>query len=52
MYGLSGKSGSKEFAQKKGDVTYCKATHVCYVEDAREVTHVIQMLLEEQGDCG
>ena len=49
MYGLFGKSGSKEFAQKKGDVIYCEATRVWYVEDAREVTHVILMLLEEQG---
>ena len=46
MYGLF---GSKEFAQKKGDVIYCEATHVCYIEDAREVTHVILMLLVEQG---
>ena len=49
MYGLFGKSGSKEFAQKKGDVIYCEATPVCYIEDAREVTHVILMLLVEQG---
>ena len=27
MYGLFGKFGSKEFAQKKGDVIYCEATH-------------------------
>ena len=46
MYGLFGKFGSKEFAQKKGGVIYCEATHVCYI-DAREVTHVILMLLEE-----
>ena len=26
-----------------------EATHVCYIEDAREVTHVILMLLVEQG---
>jgi len=49
VYGLFGKFGSKEFAQKKGGVIYCEATHVCYVEDAREVTHVILMLLEEHG---
>ena len=49
MYGLFGKCGSKEFAQKKGDVIYCEATHVCYIEDAREVAHVILMLLVEQG---
>ena len=49
MYGLFGKFGSKEFAQKKGDVIYCESTHVCYIEDAREVTHVILMLLVEQG---
>ena len=30
-------------------VIYCEATHVCYIEDAREVTHVILMLLVEQG---
>ena len=24
MYGLFGKFGSKEFAQKKGDVIYCE----------------------------
>ena len=30
-------------------VIYCEATHVCYREDAREVTHVILMLLVEQG---
>ena len=30
-------------------VIYCEATHVCDVDDAREVTHVILMLLEEQG---
>ena len=29
-------------------VTYCEATHVCCI-DAREVTHEILMLLEEQG---
>ena len=28
---------------------YCEATHVCYIEDAREVTHVILMLFVEQG---
>ena len=28
---------------------YCEANHVCYIEDAREVTHVILMLLVEQG---
>ena len=28
---------------------YCEATHVCYIENAREVTHVILMLLVEQG---
>ena len=49
MYGLFGKFGSKEFAQKKGGVIYCEAIKVCYIEDAREVTHVILMLLEEQG---
>ena len=51
MYGLFGKFGSKVFAQKKGDVIYiyCEATHVCYIENAREVTHVILMLLVEQG---
>ena len=49
MYGLFGKFGSKEFAQKKGDVIYYETTHISYVEDAREVTHVILMLLEEQG---
>ena len=49
MYGLFGKSGSKEFAPKKGDVIYCEATDVCYIENAREVTHVILMLLVEQG---
>ncbi len=49
MYGLFGKFGSKEFAQKKGDVIYCEATHVCYRENAREVTHVILMLLVDQG---
>ena len=49
MYGLFGKFGSKEFAQKKGDVIYCEATQVCHGEDAREVTHVILMLLVEQG---
>ena len=49
MYGLFGKFGSKEFAQKKGDGIYCEATQVCYIEDAREVTHVILMLLMEQG---
>ena len=43
------KFGSKEFAQKKGDAVHSEATHVCYVEDAREVTHVILMLLEEKG---
>ena len=36
----------KEFARKKGNVIYCEATHVCYI-DAREVTHVILMSLEE-----
>ena len=30
-------------------VIYCEATHVCYIENAREVTHVILMLLVEQG---
>ena len=30
-------------------VIYCEATHVCDIEDAREVTHVILMLLVEQG---
>ena len=30
-------------------VIYCEATHVCYIKDAREVTHVILMLLEEEG---
>ena len=30
MYGLFGKCGSKEFAQKKGDVIYCEATHMLY----------------------
>jgi len=49
VYGLFGKFGSKEFTQKKGDVIYCEATHVCYRDDAREVTHVILMLLVEQG---
>ena len=49
MYGLFGKLESKEFAQKKGDVIYYETTHMCYIEDAREVTHVILMLLEEQG---
>ena len=49
MCGLFGKFGSKEFVQKKGDVIYCEGTHVCYIEDAREVTHVILMLLVEQG---
>ena len=29
-------------------VIYCEATNVCYIEDAREVTHVILMLLVEQ----
>ena len=32
-----------------GAVIYCEATHVCYIEDAREVTHVILMLLVDQG---
>ena len=32
-----------------GGVIYCEATHVCYIENAREVTHVILMLLVEQG---
>ena len=32
-----------------GGVIYCEATHVCYIEDAREVTHVILMVLVEQG---
>ena len=27
IYGLFGKFGSKEFAQKKGDVIYYEATH-------------------------
>ena len=49
MYGLFGKFGSKEFAQKKGDVIYCEATQICYIEHAREVAHVILMLLVEQG---
>ena len=40
MYGLFGKFGSKEFPQKKGGAVHCEATHVCYVDDAREVTHV------------
>ena len=30
-------------------VIYCEATHVCYIENAREVTHVILMLLVDQG---
>ena len=30
MYGLLGKFGSKEFAQKKGDVIYCEATRMLY----------------------
>ena len=47
--GGGGKFGSKEFAQKKEDVIYCEATQVCYIEDAGEVTHVILMLLVEQG---
>ena len=49
MHGLFGKFGSKEFAQKEGDVIYYETTHICYIEDAREVTRVILMLLEEQG---
>ena len=49
MYGLFGKFGSKEFTQKKGDVIHCEATHVYYIEDAREVTYARLMLLEEQG---
>ena len=28
MYSLFGKFGSKEFAQKKGEVICCEATHV------------------------
>ena len=34
---------------KRGCHIYCEAKHVCDIEDAREVTHVILMLLEEQG---
>ena len=49
MFFVFGKFGSKEFAQKKEDVIYCEATQVCYIEDAGEVTHVILMLLVEQG---
>ena len=35
--------------KKKLAVIYCEATHVCYIADAKEVTHVILMLLVEQG---
>ena len=37
----------QEFAQKNGNVIDCEATDVCWREDAREVTHVILMSLEE-----
>ena len=37
------------FINKECCHMYCEATHVCYIEDAREVTHARLMLLEEQG---
>ena len=39
----------KEFAQKKGDVIHCEATHVCYVEDAMEVNLRNTNVTREQG---
>ena len=35
VYGLFGKSGSKEFAQKKGDVIYCEVNMVLNVHRNR-----------------
>ena len=34
---------------KRKGMSYIVKQHVCYIEDAREVTHVILMLLVEQG---